>query len=561
MLIEEIDETNFIEKNEEGRKRIELKIKRFERQVELSIADSKKSSKYQPSYNKEAVNWNLLHDPTLWAYKFFKDKHGNKLTLRGFQDKILNDQHRFIVVVGSNQIGKTFGIAVKAIQHATLVTNASVLIVSYSEQQAIYILDEIKAFLTHANIEYQSIIGEVENRTELRITNYDKEGKEIGFSVIRCLPPTHAIRGFYATLIICDEIAFWDVERMDTMTFFNTVIVSRTLETKNWKNDFFIMGQVFCISNPNGQQGVLWKLWKNPNFNQYRYNFLANPSNTLEEYLKLKSDPDISSFEFDSVYAATFSSATGGFILQQEFEDAVREYIVFPPENVPLYFGGDFAGEDTTTRDTDYSILIAAIREKENNKDIFRVVHLKEFPLKTKKDVIYDELLKFPDRAKFAYDKVGVGDSVRNDLIEKGILTETQIEALTYSLPNKSDVYYNMKRLFEKRRIIIPNHSKLKEQLLGLRFKLTEGGHMKKPILQVHHERSGLHDDLADALANACWAARFSIPVEVTFVPHNIKYIRKIPKMIGNKGDLLFCLQCKDYHWTSEPHKESLLEL
>ena len=37
---------------------------------------------------------------------------------------------------------------------------------------------------------------------------------------------------------------------------------------------------------------------------------------------------------------------------------------------------------------------------------------------------------------------------------------------------------------------------KLKEQLLGLRFERTDGGHIK-----VHHASEGLHDDLADAFS------------------------------------------------------------
>ena len=248
--------------------------------------------------------------------------------------------------------------------------------------------------------------------------------------------------------------------------------------------------------------------------------------------------------------AAVFSSASGGFITGDEWKDAVKDYSVYVPLTVPLYLGGDFAGEDTRGRDVDENVLIGVIGIKEDKKDMIQLAYANSW-FKTKKEIIYDDIKRFPNTAKFAYDKVGVGDSVKNDLIEKNILAEYQIESLTYSLPNKSEVYYNLKHLFEQRKIRVPNIPKLKEQLLGLRFEKTEGGYIK-----VHHKSEGLHDDYADALANACYAARIlkGIPVEVTFIPHpqNIKSTEKKQ----NKGDLIFCLQCNDYHWTSQPHKD-----
>ena len=84
---------------------------------------------------------------------------------------------------------------------------------------------------------------------------------------------------------------------------------------------------------------------------------------------------------------------------------------------------------------------------------------------------------------KFAYDKVGVGDSVKNDLKKEGTLSEHQIEALTYSLPNKSEVYYTLKHLFEQRKIIVPNNPKLKEQIRGLYFEKPEGSN----YIKIHH--------------------------------------------------------------------------
>lgn len=504
MLIEEIDEKNFLEKNEEGRKRVELKIKKFENQIERATAVEKLKGKNSAVANKDSVDWYQLFDPTIWAYKHLRDKQNNPLILRGFQDIIINDKHRFVNTVAANQLGKTWTACIKAIHHALFVNNASVLIISRSEQQAIMILDEIKWMMKRAQMSFKTVIGDVENRTELHVTNMDKKGT----SVIRCLPPTLSALAYPATLIIPDEEDFWVIDGMTQIEFFQRVILSRTFETKNWKNNcicgvpscgHFTMGQIFAISNPNMEGGLLWSQYKSSNWHSYRFDYLSNPNNKLEEYLKAKEE--LPSDIFNSTMAAVFSSGSGGFITEDEWKDAARDYNLIAPAR--FFLGGDFAGEDTKGRDVDQSALFGAENIKET-KDMVKVCYQKDFPIRTKKEIIYNEISMLKEQiVKFAYDKVGVGDSVKNDLKERGILSEHQIEALTYSLPNKSEVYYNLKHLFEQRKIIVPNLPKLKEQLLGLRFEKTEGGYIK-----IHHKTEALHDDWADALANACYAAR-----------------------------------------------------
>jgi len=562
MLIEEITEENYLEKIKEENKIVEEKIRKLDEQAKEIKEDNEKFKRLRipkgglPKSELPSIDWKLFLDPTIWTYKLFKDKQNNLFKFRGFQDKIINDKHPLVVVVAANQIGKTWTACVKAIHHAYFVPNASVLIVSRSEQQAIYILDEIKWMLKRTNLSFEELWeNEVENRTELHIKNVDKTG----VSVIRCLPPTQRVLSYPATLIICDEIGFWEIERMDSIEFFEKVIVSRIQDTKYWKikignpeiilNDYFTMGQIFCISSTNAQQGVLWKIWNDPDFHQYRYNWLANPEHTIEEYqlLKRKKPSDI----FDSVYAATFSSATGGFILLEEYEDAIRKYSVFPPPDQPICLGGDFAGEDTVNRDVDETILFGGIKIKEEGEDKVKIVYYNEFPLRVKKEEVYEEIKRL-NTAQFSYDKAGVGDSVKNDLIDKRILSEYQIDSLTYSLPNKSEVYYNMKHLFEQRKIIIPDIPKLKEQLLGLRFKRTEGGHLNRPVIMVHHEREGLHDDYADALANCCWATMRSsaIPVDLTIIKREPE-----EKELTNKGTMLFCSKCDNYFYSNQEHE------
>ena len=110
MIIDEITEDNYSERNTAGDHIVDVKLQKLENQINEPV---KVGKKYNP------INWYLFYDPTIWAYKVLKDKQNKPLRLRGYQDRIINDKHRFIVIAAANQIGKTWSIGcVKAIHHA-----------------------------------------------------------------------------------------------------------------------------------------------------------------------------------------------------------------------------------------------------------------------------------------------------------------------------------------------------------------------------------------------------------------------------------------------------------
>lgn len=453
----------------------------------------------EEDYNNKLAK--LYLDPTIWAYATLTDKQNNPLKLRYYQDAFINEKNRFVVCIGANQIGKTWSICIKALHHALHVENASVIIVSRSEPQSTAILDEIKWFMRRSEVALKSLIDEVENRTEIhfRVGN--------GVSRIKCVPSTEGALGYPATLIIGDEIAFWE----NGSYIYNQVVEPRTNETVDWPSKVFTMGQVMMITNPNGKQGVGWELWIDQRYACYRFCWLANPKKKFEDYDAIRDREGMISAYFDSIYAAEFTSATGGFITQAEYEKCIINEEINGGSQEFFFLGGDFAGQDTTTRDTDFTVLygVEVIKTDDETPAKVRIVFQKEYPRKVDHNVVYADMLLLRGRiAKFAYDRIGVSDSIKNDLIDKGILNEYQIDVLTYSLPNKTDIYTNMKHLFEQGRLEIPKdiYPQLKEQLLGLQFELTLAGHLNKPGLKIHHS-SGLHDDHADAFANACYAA------------------------------------------------------
>lgn len=433
----------------------------------------------------------------------------------------MNDRHRFVQCSAANQIGKTWGAGIiKGAHHALHVNNASVMLISRSEDQAKGVLDEIKWMLKRARIEYELLIDEIENRFEYHLTSPDG----IGTSVIRVFPPTQAILSFLATLILMDENGFWESKTcgMDPTTFYQKCVEPRTNATKNWKHPFLTMGQIIGITNPNGQNGLAWWLRNSKKFNNYTYCWLANPNNPLEEYKQ--AERDLPPIVFASVYAAQYISASGGFITLDQYERfRTYNYPLAVQPGVTLYLGGDVAGEDPKSKNTDWSTLYGIIHVKNElfpQNPRLRLVYRKDFKPGTKREDYYNEIAKLKKLphvsiGKFGYDKIGVGDSVKRDLIARGILNDNQIEALTYSLPNKSEVYLNLQQLFHQDMLEGCDIPKLKEQILALKVEKPVGSiHIK-----VHHKTEGVKDDEPDALANACFVAKNSIGfLDSTFI-------------------------------------------
>ncbi len=499
MIIHEVNEENFSEEIKKGELEVQKKFDSWDKLGKLRYSLPKEEWKAKAAW--------LMRDPTIWSYAMLRYK-GEPIKPYYFQDLILNDKNRFVHVSAANQIGKTWALQIKALHHALSVDYGSVMLISRSEDQAKRILDNIKWMMREARIPLlDEYCDEIANRFELHLTSPRK-----GISTINVFPPTTKILGYPATLVGLDETGFWEKDSvLDPIEYYQQCIEPRTNATKSWKHPFLTMGQVISITNPNGQNGLAWWLYGREKYNQYVYNWLANPTNSLEEYKQAKID--LPPIRFASIYAAEYVLASGGFITLEQylrFKAYNRKLVVQP--GMTLYLGGDLAGENPKSRNTDSSVLYAVTQIPNKlfpQNPRIGVVHRKSWAPGSDREDFYNEidmLKKLPGVhiAKFAYDKPGVGDSVQRDLMQRGILNERQIEPLTYSLPSKSEVYLNFQQLFHQDMIEGLDIPKLQEQILALKVEQPIGSiHIK-----VHHKTEGVKDDEPDALANACFVAR-----------------------------------------------------
>ena len=450
--------------------------------------------------------YELLHDYTIYAYAFLKDPRnsGKPLKLYAYQDLIINDPHRRIVFAAANQIGKSICLCVKALIFAITNPGTTTLMTSRTETQSKDLIRQIKSFLRNSSLSSETDIGETETKTELYIRHFEyQEVYDVDLdktftkkvylkeSRIICTPATEAALGYAVDLALEDELFFYD----NGEHFHNQILQPRTYTTK---------GQIIIFSNPNGQQGIGWKVWNDPFYHRYRFNFLDCPTNTQEEFDLLSRA--LTREQIDSTMLAIFTSPEGGFLTLAERKDMQEERASILPSVItqPIYIFFDWAkSRDRTVRII--GIPNKSARKDEDWADQVYIYEMLEYPSGTKYSDIIDgdlkELVKSigpQNIAMVGWDNTGVGKGLE-DFLNRINQLGVQCMPVEFSLQNKSRIYTLFKLLAENRRIKMPTVEECNKQLSMLRFKTTARG-----LLQVHHENERDRDDFPDSIAGLC---------------------------------------------------------
>lgn len=435
----------------------------------------------------------LLENPAIYLYAFMK-WNDEPMKAYSYQYVILNDSHKRIIFSAANQIGKSVCLCMLALHFALMNPGKTVLMISRTLPQSKDLLRQIKFFLHNSVLEYRFDIGDSETKTEIYFKHFDivtgPDGKEheieLAQSRIICVPATEAALGYAADLLLIDELAFFD----DGENFYYQIAQPRTYSTK---------GQIIVFSNPNGQQGIFWKLWNDLDFHKYRFNFLDKPGNTIEEYERLRKK--LNREKFESTVDAVFTSAEGAFLTYDERKRIQHERPNYIPAVLtqPVYVFFDWAKSmDRTVRVIGYPI------GDDYESMSVHVLEMKEYPSKTSYAEIVDDLhsliLQLGQEKIFmvGWDNTGVGRGIE-DFINRIQALGIMCNPVEFNLENKSRIYIGFKFLVERNRIDIPFVDECDNQLSRLVFKKTSRGHW-----QVHHLNESDRDDFPDAIAGLC---------------------------------------------------------
>jgi len=267
-------------------------------------------------------------------------------------------------------------------------------------------------------------------------------------------------------------------------------------------------GPVWETTTPWGK-GEVWDLWSrglkgDPDYGCFHYNYKDNPYLALDGIKEIEKD--IEAYGEDSIYVqceiyGNFVEDRDCYFKKDEIDNCIEEYNL--PEGIPYrhtsYLGNDIAGEGE-----DESVFISVCK---NQTADLRVVSIDNYLKNKPRDIVAMNMTLYEKYkyAKMCLDKTGIGegpeDWLKEELKKIGV-NEYIVDGVRFTQRLKMDMYSNLKKLMNQGKLKFPPHKKLLYQLMELRREITPSGGLK-----IHHP-DNKHDDYADALALACWAAK-----------------------------------------------------
>ncbi len=399
------------------------------------------------------MNISKLYNPVFFA-RYVLDFHPFN-----YQERLLLDNSKRICAVMGRQTGKSTTIAAKAVHFAITNPNTTTLIVSATLRQSLLLFEKILAFSNkiRSSIAYTS-------KTKIRYTNNS--------SIIALPCSGSTLRGYTASLLILDEAAFIPKDLINN-------ILMPMISTTN--------GSVWMVSTPYSKDHPFYKAFNDKGWSVHKVASDMNPlikPEFLEEQRRF-----VGELVFAQEYSAEFIDDEDTFfpssIVQKCIDVTDKVY-----ESNSIYAGFDPGGRS----DPAALVIISA--------DLcYRVIYQKswyriDYSIINKEVV---EICKAKNVSRLCIDQTGLGNPITEAIAK--MLGYERVNGITLTPAIKEEILLNLRLLFEEGKIKIPADLELLSSLSCISY-------AKRSIGYKFEHRDGTHDDLAYALALACWAAK-----------------------------------------------------
>jgi len=392
------------------------------------------------------------------------DSADTGISLYDWQKRWLDDENRFRIMLKSRAVGGSFLIALESFLDSLLNSNHTTLLVSFSMRQSLELFRKVKE---HINT-WRGIRIRVGEETYTFTATLSETKTQVEFqngSRITSLPNNpDAIRGYRADHVYVDEAAMFKND------FEIKAAIIPTIAGKE--------GRLSLISTPKGKRGWFYEAWTSDVFSKHEVHYSMAPHITKtdlegmraslsplewEQEMELKFIDEINAlFPYELILACT-----------DDYEPELRQY------SEPIYLGIDFGRYRDST-------VICAIEKGEK----LRVVFLEEMlgvDFNTQLSTIH-KIIEILRPIGIAIDKTGMGIPLF-DILSR---TYPHIEGITFTVKMKTALINMLVNIFSNKKIIIPTHEKLINQLR--QFQRTGAP-------------EGEHDDYVMALALAIHSA------------------------------------------------------
>mgnify|MGYP003146766990 CR=1 FL=1 len=244
-----------------------------------------------------------------------------------YQDKVLNDNSKRIIVCSSRQIGKTYVTAIRALHYAMFNEDSSILVFSRNNNQSKKFLREMKNImqlgmdnLKHTMDKQPSTYWDepgpwiFPQNIDKKKPNNTEEFSLTNGSIIRSLPATDSSRGYTADLVIVDEAAFVQDEIFE-------MVIEPTVR--------FTGGSIILLSTPNGQKCYFYHLFdpldkrEENDYSRYWWKWELCPNENIKKMTEKKRkvlDP----MRFAQEYEAQFTVDADSFFQSRKIREATR---------------------------------------------------------------------------------------------------------------------------------------------------------------------------------------------------------------------------------------------
>jgi hypothetical protein len=410
------------------------------------------------------------------------------MKLDKWQNEVLSTKGNICLCSG-RQVGKSTIIAMKAGEDAVKNKNQSIMVISATERQALLLFEKI---LSHIFINHKKMIRTGKDRPtkhEIKLRNG---------SIIRCLPTGdsgYGIRGFTIHKLYADEAHFIKEEVWAAIT--------PALATTG--------GDIILLSTPFGTEGYFYRCFNDKKFTSFHISTEEVAKDREEMQRKsmqmfLKDEKErMTKLQYQQEYLGLF---VGG--IQRLFPDEIIDQCctLAQGSNHSSPSRETFLGIDIARMGGDETVLCSVNRTSQDTLEMFDI----EIPdSQTLTDTT--RLILHKDR-QYNYKKIyiddgGLGVGVFDTLLENE-QTKRKIIAINNSKRAidrekgkktlfKEDLYNNLVKLMEEKRIKIFDMPEIKHSLRSIQYEHADDGR-----LRIY----GNYSHIAEALIRAAWALK-----------------------------------------------------
>ena len=377
-----------------------------------------------------------------------------------YQLRLLQTRQRFVVVNKARRTGISTAIAYKALLVA--LAGKTALLTSPSERQSYNLMSMIEAFLRSIPNKFLPLL--IEDSKSIK--------RFEGGGTIHSLPNSASqIRGFQGDFVVMDEAAHF-LNGTDEEVY-EAILPSITLG-----------GSLMVVSTPFGDQNLFYKRWTEKNdYEKILVNWHDCPP-LASQIEAVKREYDELSFDQE------FNNQFRGEV-ESEFPRKLVEACVDANLEYEVNASGDTAGFDVGRR-RDLSAVVTVRRQGD-----IRIVVEKHVWAGVPFEEQQARALEIAKRVGvFRIDQGGMGEAPSEWLRARS----ANVVPVLFNDQLKTEMFLNLKRLFEQRLIRIPLDVRLMQSLSMIRRYYRLG----RVIIDAERTDELGHADEATALALAC---------------------------------------------------------